>query len=197
MLKKYLEENNISIYKLSEISNIPYTTLNELVNGKKNINDCKIKTIEGLAHSINLSIEALMNLFKNNDIILSNSWEECKDKVYYFPIIVNNENYDASRIHPLKQKKINEIYNITKNSNIIDKIIIFGSSVNIRCNKNSDIDIAVKIKDQYFTKENQNMISEKIGEITEYYFDMVWLNTIDKQSQLYYNIENKGVIIYE
>ena len=86
MFKSYLQEKKISVYKLSEMSDVPYTTVNELVNGKKNINDCKVKTIQGLADSLNLTIESLLGLFKDDKIILSDSWEKNKEKKFYFPI---------------------------------------------------------------------------------------------------------------
>lgn len=197
MLKKYLQEKKISVYKLSEMSNVPYTTLNELINGKKKIKDCKIKTVESIASSLNLSIETMLSMLNEKNIILSDSWEKNKENIFYFPIIVNNDNYDCARIHPLMQKKVNEIFNEIKKSSIIEKVIIFGSSVNIRCNKNSDLDIAIKLKEEYFNRENQNLISEEIQVISDYNSDIVWLNTIDSQSQLYRNISSKGVIIYE
>lgn len=179
------------------MSNVPYTTLNELVNGKKKIEECKIKTIESIANSLNMSVEALLYILNNKKVVLSNSWEEVKNKTYYFPVIVKNDNYECNRIHPLKQAKVNELYKIMKENEIIEKIIIFGSSVNIRCNIKSDLDIAIKLKSNQFTKENQNTISEEIQEHLDYGCDIIWLNQIDKTSKLYSNIINKGVTIYE
>lgn len=197
MLKEYLKNKKISIYKLSELTDVPYTTLNELVNGKKKISDCKIKTIENIAKALNLTIEALLHILNNQNIVLSNSWDENKDKVYYFPKVVNNDNYPCNRIHPLKQKVINEIYLYIANLDYIDELIIFGSSVNISCTKKSDIDIAIKLKDNFFKREVQNELSEKIQELTNYNSDIIWLNTLDKSSRLYHNINTKGVKIYE
>ena len=197
MFKEYLKKCNISIYKLAEKSLVPYTTLNELINGKKKVNDCKIKTIENISLALNISIESLLKLLNNSSNYLSNSWEECKNKKYYFPVIVENKNYDYRRIHPLKQKIVNDIYYYSLDKIEIEKIIIFGSSVNIRCNKNSDIDIAVMIKRDKFNIDSQNDISEKIQEITKYNSDIIWLNTLDVNSKLYKNIYSKGVVIYE
>ena len=69
--------------------------------------------------------------------------------------------------------------------------------MNIRCNIKSDLDIAIKLKSNEFTKENQNTISEEIQEHLDYGCDIIWLNQIDKTSKLYSNIINKGVTIYE
>lgn len=197
MFKDYLKENNLSVYKLSEMSNVPYTTLNELINGKKKITDCKIKTIESIANALNCSIETLLKLLNGKNMVLSNTWEDNKDKKFYFPIVVKNDNYDCQRIHPLKQRIVDEVYNYIKDNVMIEKVIIFGSAINVRCNNKSDVDIAIKVKEEYFNKESKNNISEDIQEICDYNSDIIWLNTIDEKSQLYYNINTKGVVIYE
>lgn len=197
MLKQYLIDHKISIYRLAEISGVPYTTLNELVNGKKSITDCKIKTIESIASALNISIEALLKLLSNREIVLSNSWEDNKQNKYQFPIIIQNDNYECSRIHPLMQKKINDIYTVVSKEEAIEKVIVFGSSINIRCNNKSDVDLAIQLKDKFFTKNNKNIISEKIQEAVEYNADIIWLNMIDLDSQLNKNINKLGVTIYE
>ena len=79
----------------------------------------------------------------------------------------------------------------------MDEVIIFGSCINIRCNRKSDIDIAIYIDEKYFTLQNKNKISEDIQEICDYNADIIWLNSIDKESQLYDNIDRKGLVIYE
>ena len=71
MFKHFLIQNNISIYKLAELSKVPYSTLNELINGKKQISDCKIRTIENIAKALNISIEVLLNMLTNKNIPLS------------------------------------------------------------------------------------------------------------------------------
>ena len=130
-------------------------------------------------------------------MVLSNTWEDNKDKKFYFPIVVKNDNYDCQRIHPLKQRIVDEVYNYIKDNVMIEKVIIFGSAINVRCNNKSDVDIAIKVKEEYFNKESKNNISEDIQEICDYNSDIIWLNTIDEKSQLYYNINTKGVVIYE
>ena len=197
MFKKYLIDNKISVYKLSEISNVPYTTINELVNGKKNIKDCKIKTIESIASCLNLSIESFLSFFYNNNFVLSDSWNENKNKKFVFPVIVQTDKYDCKRIHPLKQKLVYEVYKKIVELSIIKKAVVFGSSVNIRCHNKSDLDIAIYIKDDLFNRDSQNIISEEMQELCDYNLDIIWLNNIKKESQLYNNIIKKGVVIYE
>ena len=153
MFKEYLKERKLSVYKLSEISNVPYTTLNELINGKKSIEDCKIKTIENIVKALNCSIETLLSLLNGKNIVISNSWEENKEKLFFFPTVVNNDNYDSNRIHPLMQKKVNEIYWL-----IEEKLRLLASTINsweveTRCNDNfvallEDINDVKKIADE-------------------------------------------------
>ena len=195
MLKDYLIENNISVYKLSKESTVPYTTLNELANGKKDISDCKVKTIENIARALNISMESLLRIIEG-DVKLSTSWKDKRKLDYIFPVIVENKNYDTSRIHPLMQRTVNDVYSKVLNHKNIEKVILFGSSVNIRCNNKSDLDFAVLVKEGSFDNDNKNEISELIQMATHYNADIVWLNSIDKQSQLYKNIQ-RGLVIYE
>ena len=68
MIRKILHEKNMSIYKLSEVSKVPYTTLNELINGKKSVQDCKIKTIESIAVALNITIENLLHILNHKSL---------------------------------------------------------------------------------------------------------------------------------
>ncbi len=196
MLKEYLKEKDISIYKLAMDSNVPYTTLNELANGKKKIEDCKIKTIESIASSLNLSIESFLELLEKKEEKISSSWNDKRNYIYTFPVVYNNKNYDVSRIHPLKQKKISDLYYALKEYSFIKKVIVFGSSTTIRCNKDSDIDLAIEMDKDYYNLDNKNMISEKVQEVTNYNSDVLWINNEKEGTQILENI-NKGVVIYE
>ena len=42
MLKDHLKEKQISIYSMSKACGIPYSTLNDLANGKVDIDNCKV-----------------------------------------------------------------------------------------------------------------------------------------------------------
>ena len=57
-----INELNYSIYKLSIISSIPQSTLNDIFIGKSNLYDCNGKTLLCIAKSLNISIEELLSL---------------------------------------------------------------------------------------------------------------------------------------
>ena len=193
MIKDILKDKNISVYKLAKESGVPYTTVNEIVLGKKNPKDCSVRTISSLANYLNVPEQAL---FDDSKIQISTSWLDQKDKRYTFPIIVNNDNYDVSRIHPLNQKKINIVFNIINNDSRINKVIIFGSSTTLRCNKNSDVDIYISLNQKDVNNENKDEISEAIQNELDYKADIIWADRVNSNSRLYKNIM-KGETIYE
>ncbi len=71
-LKKALKEKGISIRKLSIITSIPYTTLNQIVNGKVEMEECQYKTLKPIADYFNVSVDELVyqkedfQTFRNN-----------------------------------------------------------------------------------------------------------------------------------
>ena len=195
MLKDFLKEKNISVYKLSKETSLPYTTLNELILNKKNPLDCSVKTISTIAKYFKMTTDDLMKIMtQSQNIKLANNWDENKNKKYIFPVIVNNDNYQVSRIHPLKQSIINEIYDIVSNDSRIKKVYLFGSSTTIRCNRSSDVDLAIELNID--DNETKNQISETIQNITNYNCDVLWLNNINKETTIFKNIE-KGIVLYE
>ncbi len=100
--------------------------------------------------------------------------------------------------------KIEYIKNIIDNisrCNLIDKVVLFGSSLEERCTENSDIDIAIfgkKTKNQMFkTKSYIDYVKSitSFGEIQDYdilYFD----SSKENNSSIMKDIE-QGAILFE
>ena len=61
-LKEFLEEREISVSQCSKLSGIPYTTLLELVSGKRKIEKCTAETVYKLAGTLGVSMEEMMEL---------------------------------------------------------------------------------------------------------------------------------------
>ncbi len=195
MLKDIIKSRNLSVYRLAKETNLPYTTVNEIVLGKKNVENCSLATIMPILNYLDIDIDELISS-KKKKIELASTWEEKKDKKFIFPIITKDTPYEAKYIHPLMQREVKKVYDTISKEKCVEKLILFGSSINIRCNYQSDLDFAVKLKDDCFTIENKNMISELIQEITEYNADVIWLNSLEKGTLLETNIK-KGIVIYE
>jgi predicted nucleotidyltransferase len=88
--------------------------------------------------------------------------------------------------------------------NVINKIYIFGSSVRDDWEPGSDLDIAIdfkcKTEDENFEWTDEVIKTFKIiNDSIKTRFDFIILNDEDiiKSKNLYYNIINKGVKIYE
>ena len=62
MLKKYLKDNHISMYKLASISEVPYSTLNDLVNHKLPVENMKSGQLFALSKALGISMNELYDL---------------------------------------------------------------------------------------------------------------------------------------
>lgn len=62
MLKDYLNEKKISMYKVSKESGVPYSTLNDLVNGRVDIDSCKVALFLRLSRYLGMSMDALYDV---------------------------------------------------------------------------------------------------------------------------------------
>ena len=75
-INELLKKRNISKYKLSKLSSIPYMTLNDICNGKTELKKCSAETVYRLAQGLQISMEDLLapymeqrisfELFKSN-----------------------------------------------------------------------------------------------------------------------------------
>lgn len=91
----------------------------------------------------------------------------------------NNEN-----IHPLQQESLEEILRELKKYEEVQKVVVFGSSTEERCNYESDIDIYVEL--------NKNI------NVKKYYVDKpvdLWTN-FDVSPEMYEEIQKKWVVVY-
>ncbi len=77
MIKDELKKRNLSTYRCSKLSGIPYTTLLELVNNKSKFENCTLKTINKLASTLNISISKLIA----NELEYRMPFEEFKSEI--------------------------------------------------------------------------------------------------------------------
>ena len=99
MLKEYLNDNEISVYHLAKESGIAYSTLNDLVNGKVDIDKCRVSLMKKLAVSLQMSMDELYDLCKNSRRPILNSYDAeanltVRAKYYHASIFYNGENTD-------------------------------------------------------------------------------------------------------
>ena len=68
MLKDYLRENGRSIYALAKESGVAYSTLNDLANGKVDIDHCKVSLLRALSFTLNISLEEVVDICSSEGI---------------------------------------------------------------------------------------------------------------------------------
>ena len=88
--------------------------------------------------------------------------------------------------YPIQQKKVKQMINKIKDDSNVEKIVVFGSSVQDTCHMGSDVDFYIVLKqDQKIT----------FKETLSFMYD-IWTNyTVD--SRMYEEITKKGVTVYE
>lgn len=59
-IQELLKDKNMSIYKLSKASMVPYATVNDIVNGKTQLEKCSAETVYRIAKAMDISMEALL-----------------------------------------------------------------------------------------------------------------------------------------
>ena len=109
MLKEYLNDRKISIYSLSKKIGIPYSTLNDICNGKVDIDNCKISIIKKLSDYFNISLDKIYSICFNDDT-----------KVYLKEYRVTGNIYTKNKSYYVSSKYNNEDINKTYQS-FIDK----------------------------------------------------------------------------
>ena len=124
------------------------------------------------------------------------TWEKERDRRYIFPAVCDSEMKNISRIHPLLQKQADAVYRAVCGDRNISMIIVFGSALNMRCTGKSDIDLAVKLKEECISDEKKNSISEKIQAACDWNADIVWRDRLQESDQILQDIR-KGVILLE
>ena len=55
-----LKQKNMSIYRLARMSEVPYSTVNDICNGKAQLEKCSAETIYRLAQALDVSMEELL-----------------------------------------------------------------------------------------------------------------------------------------
>ena len=59
-INELLQQKGMTKYRLSVLSGVPHSTLNELCSGKTNIRKCSAETVYKLAKALGVSMESLV-----------------------------------------------------------------------------------------------------------------------------------------
>lgn len=112
-INKILKERNLTKYKLSQSSGVPYTTVSDICNGKTRLEKCSADTLYRLAKVLKISMESLIeeqmapqmeprldfSLYKSN---VCHQLKELGDEEFLIETLENNNirKYYAKKWYP-------------------------------------------------------------------------------------------------
>jgi len=81
-------EHNISMYRLSKESGAAYSTINDLANGRVDVDNCKVSLLFQLANALKLTMDELYAVCHRDLTVYSNTYDteikvSVKNKTYY------------------------------------------------------------------------------------------------------------------
>lgn len=99
MLKEYLKKINKSIYALSKESGVAYSTLNDLANGKVDINQCKVSLLRALSLALDLTLDEVIGICISEEIAMQTARGievkiTVKSKSYHAQFVYDEEMVD-------------------------------------------------------------------------------------------------------
>lgn len=108
MLKQFLKQKNLSIYKVAALSGIPYSTLNDIVNNKVDIANIRAGIIFKLSNTLNISMDELYELCTKQIIISLEGYAakgmvNIKNKKYLLEFQYQNKEF-TDELCPVKKE---------------------------------------------------------------------------------------------
>lgn len=99
MLKDFLKEKNLSIYRVAKTSGISYSTLNDIVNDKVDISRVKAGILYALAGALHITMDQLYTLCSEGIEVYDEEhhiggFVTKKNKKYYLQFQYKNRSYE-------------------------------------------------------------------------------------------------------
>ena len=122
----------------------------------------------------------------------------CDLNIYHFNIVdgVPEVPFDMTRVHPIKQREVYEIYKLFTKSDLIKNAWIFGSSVSYFCHPKSDTDILIytELEPEAYCDELKN-ISLALYRICRVSYDLLRKEELSKKDVFNFIGLERGVKI--
>ena len=109
------------------------------------------------------------------------TWEEERKNRYRFKNIYQSAVMNIDRIHPLQQKNVISIVREVQRLDI-NKVVIIGSSLNLRCNPWSDLDLVFYGDLDGLHRAHVEM---KILSVVEGVVDILWMQDIKETNEVF------------
>lgn len=93
----------------------------------------------------------------------------------------------CNRVHPLMQGRVQKILQELQQDSNIQKIVLFGSSLEFRCSSYSDIDLYIEKKDSSLPLQKEPDIDCELDIIMN----------LNHDNRLYKEIDRTGLLLFE
>ena len=118
MLKSFLENNHISLYKLAGSSSVPYSTLNDLANHKLPVEKLKSGQLYALSEALGISMNELYKMCLYTCKVQSEKYDTTaiiciKHKTYCLSFVKDGKTYEEE-IMPVKHEATQVIEELAK-----------------------------------------------------------------------------------
>lgn len=206
-LQKLRISKKLSQSQLAIKSGVNLRTLQDFEQNRKPLKNAKGEMLYKLSIALDCSINDLISdSMLDLDIAHNHNTDHLEQyynrinsialygKYYTFPVVVPDSKINMQRVYPLKQALIYDLHNQLSSDQRIAAIMLFGSSITMQCNNDSDIDLAVRLDQKYVNNDTKNAVSEHIQELCNWNADIIWFDRLDKNDRIYHDI-CKGVQI--
>ena len=111
------------------------------------------------------------------------TWEEVRNLSFIFKKIVDVPGIEIERVHPWQQRAVAKINAAVRDDKRIERVVLFGSSVNMRCTLDSDLDLVIDMNDT--SNEAKLDVSEKIQEACDWNADILWRDRLTEDDRVF------------
>lgn len=112
---------------------------------------------------------------------------EKAENMWDFPVMKGVTFPNANRVHPLMQNRIEKLIRELERDQNIRRMILFGSSLEFRCNSTSDIDLYIEKYDS----------EKKLAYFPELDCEIDIITNLKSDNKLYQEIEQTGLLLLE
>lgn len=211
-LQMIRKSKNMSQSELARKSGVNFRTLQDFDQGRKSLANAKGEMIYRLSLALECSTDELLsdtldiipdsnslNLSQKKRMLSYLELMNVADNNYYngsysFPVLYPRRGVKMEHIYPTKQKLVAKLHDVLTPRDEILAVMLFGSSISMRCTYDSDTDLAIRLNESFNTTEIRNDISEIIQNICDWNADILWFDRISSEDRVYHDI-CKGVQI--
>ena len=104
-----------------------------------------------------------------------------------FPVKEGVSFQNANRVHPLMQARVEKLIHHLLGDKNVKRAVLFGSSLEFRCNSASDMDIYIEKFDS----------GKKLEYVPELDCEIDIVTNLSHDNRLYHEIEQTGLLLFE